>query len=280
MNLKMKIGISLITVLLFGLSFIQIFSQHALAFLTTTSEDTLLSLGMITDLKSLTDASHAIPVLGKVSDSSISSLNKAFNYLSLANALIIAQIIILNLSQSLLFKTIGIFCITGLFFNKTNQLAYKCLILILMISPGIAIFTNVIEYVSNEAKLNLGTNLKDELKRSKDKFQLKRKNLNNSIGFKRAQQLKNAELKGKKHIGILKKIEDDIEDTASKTVLDIDQGLSEGGDIIQVIGKKIDELIINLMVTLIIVFFILPLLYYYIIKLTLSRLILNQKTIV
>jgi len=67
MQLKTKIGIALISIILIGLSFIQSFSDHALDFLVTTSEELLVSLGLLTDLKFIAHASDSIPILDKLS---------------------------------------------------------------------------------------------------------------------------------------------------------------------------------------------------------------------
>lgn len=272
MQTKTKVGIAIASALIIGLSFIQTFSSDALQFLVTTSEDMLVSLGIITDLKLLANASHSVPVLGKVSTSSVTTLDKAFNYISLANALVVAQIILLNLSKSLIFKILGGLCIIGLFIKKTNTIAYKTLIITLLISPGLAIYINVLQYVTNEAQLNLGTTLKQELQDTQKEYHSKKEALQKQIDLKKAEQLKQAQSKGKKHIGLFKKLEDDIENTVSKTAVDVEQGVSEGVHILHFLGKKIDQMLINLIVTILIVFLVLPLLYFYIIKLALLRL--------
>lgn len=272
MDFKTKIGIALVSGLLIGLSFIHTFSTEALSFLLSTSEDMLISLGILTDLKLVADASHSVPVLGSASTSAVSTLDKAFNYISLANAMVVAQIILLNLSKSILFKLIGVICIAGLFIKKTSAHAYKALVMTLLICPGLAIYINVLKYVSVEAQLNLGTSLKNELKQTQEKYHSKKDTLNKTIELKKAQQLKEAKAKGKKHIGLLKRIEDDIDNTVSKTAVTLEQGVSESVDVIHFLSKKIDEMLINLIVTVLIVFLVLPLLYFYIIKLALLRL--------
>ena len=272
MNTKTKLIISGISVILIALSFLHTFSTDALNFLVTTSEDMLASLGILTDLKLVADASHSVPLVGKVSTSAITTLDKAFNYISLANAMVVAQIILLNLSKSVLFKAIGLLCIGGLFIKRTSAMAYKVLVMTLLICPGIAIYINILKYVSTEAQLNLGTSLKKELKATHEKYNSKKDELQKKIDLKHAQELQEAKAKGKDHVGLLKRIEDGIENTVSKTAVTVEEGVSEGSDVVHFLGKKIDEMLINLIVTILIVFLVLPLLYFYIIKLALMRL--------
>ncbi len=272
MNVKTKLIISGVSVILIGLSFLNSFSTDALNFLVSTSEDMLVSLGILTDLKLAANVSHSVPLVGHVSSSALTTLDKAFNYISLANALVVAQIILLNLSKSLLFKIIGLLCIVGLFITKTSKTAYKTLIMTLLICPGIAIYINVLQYVSTEAKLNLGTTLKTELKETQDKYHSKKDALQKKIDLKHTKELNAAKAKGKTHIGLIKRIEDGIENTVSKTAVTVEEGISEGVDLIHFLSKKINEILINLIVTILIVFLVLPLLYFYIIKLALLRL--------
>ncbi len=272
MNTKTKIGVAVISGLLLVLSFINLFSTNGLNFLVSTSEEMLVSLGILTDLKLVADATHSLPVLGTASNTVMSTLDKAFNYISLANAMVVAQIILLNLSKSFVFKSIGILCIIGLFIKKTSAHAYKILVMILLICPGLAIYINVLKYVSTEAQLDLGTSLKNELQHTQEKYNSKKEALYKKIDLKHAKQLKIDQERGRTHIGLFKRIEDDIDNTVSKSAVTIEEGVSESKNIIHFLVKKIDKMLINLIVTVLIVFLVLPLLYFYIIKLALLRL--------
>lgn len=263
MNTTRKIVIAILAITTVIVSLLNVFQTEALHFLMDTSEQLLGSLAIVSEIKWSTVLISKIPVLGDEEMSFQTVLDRILNYLSLANILVGIQIVLVNLSKSVLFKLLPLPFIIGIFIQKYSRLSLKILVLSLLLCPGLSIYVCGIKYMATEAHLDLGNNLKEELQKVHDKFVEKERVLNSHLEQEKQNQLAEAEKKGKKKIGLFKKAEDDIEKVVKKTDLKIKEGSSEIVTAVKFLAKKADELIINLIVNILVIFFLLPLLYFY-----------------
>ncbi|MEM7296782.1 MAG: hypothetical protein AAF391_00780 [Bacteroidota bacterium] len=266
--------IALASALLVILSFFSFLNSGAQDFLVGSSEKLLESLTIVTELKiaAHTGSSSHIPIVSGMAKGLGDSLDRVFNYLLLSNALITSQIIILNLSKSFLFKLIAFACIGGLFFKRFHSISYKALIICLMINPGLLLYVSALNYMSQEAKLDLGVSLQKELAATHEKYQAKEQERKQKRSERDQKQLEKAKEQGKDKIGLLDQIEDKVGDTISDTSNKIGEEFQYSLDVIKVGGKKLVQMVVNTMVTIIVVFLVLPIVYLYLINLALKRL--------
>lgn len=275
--MKLKINrstllISIAAIALISISFTNVFNKSALRFLLTTSEEMMSSLVVVTELEMLAySGSENIPVIGGTAKGLASELDKASDYLSVSTSLVTAQVILINLSNSVLIKIFSILMLIGIFVDKYKKRALKLLIVSLVISPGLAIYVNIVEYMVDESKLDLGLSLNKELTKTRQEFNKRKKAHDFSMSEKKTRQLAEAKKRGKTKIGFFKKLEDDIEDKAFNIGNKINEEYHLGGDCVKYFADKTMELLINLLVTIIVVFLLLPLLYFYMFNLLIKK---------
>ena len=270
---KDKIWIVIFTSVLVVLAFTNILSNPALDFLSSVNSDMMLGLGVAMELKSIATSidNSNIPFVGGLATELESIFTKAINYLTFANIVLGVQTILVNIGKSLLFKILPLVFLTGIFVDKYKQIALRLLIITLLINPGLSLYVNGIQYVSETMELDLGSNLHRELSTIKNKYEAKREKLKLKQEARKEKQLEKARKKGHKDIGILKKVEDAVVDKVENVSVDVEEGVTETFEILKEGKKELMKLIINMASNLIVLFLILPLLYFYFMSFVLKK---------
>lgn len=259
-------------------------SSGALNFLISGNERLMASLAMVTELKIATNtgAGSHIPFVSGLAVSINDSLEKIFEYLILSNALVTSQIIILNLSSSLLIKVVSVIFIGGLFIKKTSSASLKALLVCLMLNPGVWLYVSVLNVISQESKLDLGVSLHQELQKTHEQYKVKEAERKEKQKKRDQDQLNKAETDGRDKIGLIHRVEDGVEDAVSDVSHVIGEDFKYSLDIIRASGKKLVQLVVNTMVAIIIIFLVLPVAYFYLVNLALKRLFnfqINRQTL-
>jgi len=238
-----------------ALSFFGYFHDHALVFLASVDERTLMSLGLVAELKIATASagSSHIPFLSGSFDGASSMLDKIFNYLALSNVLIALQIVVLNLSKSLILKILTGIAVVFIFVKKTSTQATKILLVLLTLSPGLAFYTLGIQYLAKEAQLDLGESLHGELHAAKIKFQKKEEERRTRL----AEHLQSGDKED-----FIKRTEESIGHALANVEAHVAEGFKATATVLQFAGKKTVELTLNLMVSIIMLFLVLPMVYF------------------
>ncbi|MBQ4821555.1 hypothetical protein [Aquimarina sp. MMG016] len=271
---KDKIWIIITTFMLVGIAFSNVSVTPALNFLSDVNGDLMLSLGLALELKSITTSiDHSnIPLVGGIAIEFSDILTRVIDYLSFANIVIAIQTILVNMGKSLLFKILPLLFLGGIFLKKYKQLALKLLIISLLINPGLSLYVNGIHYVSDSMELDLGSALHEHLSAIKNKYEEKRKEVKSKQETRKEKQLEKAKEKGRKGIGIFKKVEDAVVDKVENISVDVEEGVSEAFEVLKEGKKELMKLIINMISNLIVLFLILPLLYFYLMSFVLKKL--------
>jgi len=126
--------------------------RNALNLLEHTEEEAAESLVAVALLKvvvGIAAGSH-LPGVSGAADGVEGFLNDIFDYVALTNSLLVAQMLLLQLSKSWLFKILTLIPLVLFAFNKVPEIALKILIILLLISPGLDIALNGINYLHHE----------------------------------------------------------------------------------------------------------------------------------
>ncbi len=262
---KDKIWIIVITVILVLLGFSNVLVKPAMKFLSDVNSDMMLSLGVALELKSIAiGINHSkIPLIGGLAIELSDIFTRVINYLTFSNIVIAIQTILVQMGKSLFFKLLPLIFLIGIFLNKYKQLAIKLLIVALLINPGISLYVNGIHYVSDTMQLDLGSALHEHLSSIKNKYEEKRKKVKSKQQTRKERQLERAKEKGRKDISVFKKVEDAVVNKVEDVGVDVEEGFSETYEVLKEGKKELMKLIINMVSNLIVLFLILPLLYFY-----------------
>lgn len=254
-------------------SFSNVLLNLALDFLSNISDKMLLSLGIAIELKSLAAsiADYKIPLIQSSSNEISEVFDKTIQYLTLSNILIAVQITLTAMGKTLFFKLVPLVFLAGMFFNKYRKMSSRLLIIALMVNPGLSIYVNGINLVSKSLQLNLGISLHNDLNAIKTKYDAKMVDLKQSEADRRDKQLAKAKGKGKDDIGMLTKIEDGILDKSSEIVVRSEEGVKMLLRVLKDGKKQILQMTINLVSNLLVLFVLLPLLYFYIVSFVLKK---------
>ncbi len=270
---KTKIWIAAGTVLFLVVTFSNILVSPALDFLSAVSGRMLISLGLAMELKSMASSikSTNIPLIEGNAAELYDTFDKAVDYLALANIAIAVQTILVNLCKSWLFMLLPVVFLAGVFIKKYSQMAIRLLVIVLLINPGLPIYVVGMNYASQSLQVSLGSKLQARLSATKSKYEKKQKENKEKQEARKQRQLKKAKAKGHDDIGLIKKAEDAVIGTAEDIGTTVGEGFSDLLDTLKEGKKELMILIINLISSLIVLFVLLPLLYFYFVGFILKK---------
>lgn len=250
-------------------SFSNLLYDTAETFQSESSKELLTSAAIISQIEAIIlPLAESIPFIKNWSYTFEDDFQKLLSYLEVANLLVLLQYSLLKISHWVVFKWITAAAFAAMFWHPIRLYAFRILILLLMISPGLNIYSSLSAGIVSQTNMDLGAELKSHLAATKDSIDQK----------KSVQQLKLDSLESnqeEKHNGKLTFL-DKIEDKAIKTTDNIENEVSKVGtdlvDILRFAGQHAVQLAMNMLVNIIIIFVFLPLLYWYIFSLILKKL--------
>ncbi len=270
---KYYILIATATVLYSLLVFSGILVKPALNFLSGISNKMLISVGIAVELKSIATSisDYNIPLLQNTANEISDIFDTTIQYLMISNILISVQVVITVLGKSLIFKIIPLLLLTGVFIKQYSQMSVKLLIIALMITPGLSVYVNSVHLISKSLQLDLGISLHNDLTSLKERYDNKISALEKKEKEKKETQTEKAEEKGKSEIGVVTKISDTVIDDLEHIGLRAKEGFSIVLNTLKDGKKQILQMAINLISNLIVLFVLLPLLYFYLINFVLKK---------
>ncbi|UZD24131.1 hypothetical protein PBT90_12125 [Algoriphagus halophytocola] len=265
---KQQIGALSLFAVLIALSFTDFFHQSSVEFEEKSSKEITDSILIIEEIETLTiPLAESIPFVKSWASTYQQDFHTLVNYLSFADLLMVIQLTVLKISDWWLFKTIMVILFLGLFIPKIQKTCAALLILSLMISPGLGIYTKFMSGITHQMSLDLGTDLKSHLAATKDSISTKKAYHQSKLDSLEIRQ--KAKHKGK--LNLFDKAEDEVikvADVADEEVEKIGKDLLA---ILRFASQHALELMVALMVNIIVVFGLLPFLYWYLFSLGLKR---------
>jgi len=270
---KKTIWIAIGAIVYMAITFSNALVAPALDFLTDVSNEMVEALGFSLELKSLTYSleSANIPFTTGTTEGLSETFDKAINYLTFTNVVVVVQMILVNMGKSLFFKLVPILLLVGYFIKKYSQMAVRLLIIALLINPGLSLYVNGMEYVAASMEMDLGTSLHAHLGKIREKYDKKKEEYEAKLENKEQGQLEKDKEKGRDQLSLSQKVEDKVEEVSMDAKIDIQEGVAMLTEALKEGRKELTKLIINLISSVIVLFMLLPLLYFYMINFILKK---------
>lgn len=263
----------LITLIVSGLlilsAFTNLWYKEAVNFEENAAKEISESIVILHEIEALTiPLAENIPFLKNWAGAYQRDFDKLLTYLNFSSLLLLLQFTLLKLSHWWLFKLFLVFIFIGLFFAFSRGLCFKLLVLGLMISPGLSIYTQLMANITYHMELDMGADLKAHLSATKD-------SINNRKTFHQAKLDSLKEQQRAVHGGKLN-IFDKAKDEAIKLTYNVEDELGRiGGEILDVLRFASNhslELAVGILVNIFVVFALLPLLFWYVFSIWLKKL--------
>lgn len=260
-------------ILVFGIfilsSIFDIFYQSAINFEEQAAKEILLSKTALSELENLTiPIVEDIPFLKSWGSSYQVNFDKILSYLNLSALLILIQMTLLKLSHWWVFKFILVISFAGLFISETKVFAKKVVIIGLLISPGISVYTTFLSGVTQELSLDMGKKLQSHFEAAQDSLNTKK--LTQQDRLDSLKSIQRSKHNGK--LDIFNKVEDDLLKGEEEVKDELDKIGKDLLIILRYASQHGLELAVSLLGNILVIFLILPLAYLYIIGIALKRL--------
>lgn len=242
------------------IAFANVFYQDAYSFQKQALEEVSTSAIILTEIETLAiPLAEEIPLVKEWAHSFEKDFDKLLNYLNITSILVGLQLTILGISKWIFLKIIMVLLFIGLFFVKLRPISMKLLILCLILSPGLNIYTKLMQYTVHASEMDLGNELHTHLQTTKDS--IKAKGLYHQ---EKLQKLKNKQAKENKgRLTFFDKIEDEAIKSKNHIVDGAEKIGKETLEILRFTAKNSVKIGVKLMVNVIVIFILLPVLFWY-----------------
>lgn len=255
--------------ILIVISFFNPFYNSSVAFEDKASKEITESILILEEIETLTiPLAENVPFLKSWAHTYENDFDKLLSYLNFSDLLMLLQLGILKLSEWWLFKAVLIIAFIGLFVKESKLISKNVLIVALMITPGLGIYTQFMSGITNQMEIDLGTELKSHLQATKDSISSKKQVNKSALDSLEAVQKE----KHKGKLSVFNKVEDEVISLSDKISDEINKLGKDLLDILRFAGNHGLELAVSLLGNIIIIFGILPVLFWYLISLALKRL--------
>jgi len=268
MSLRAKFVIVLLVMILFFISLWGGLDTASVTFIQLAINSNLASLEKVSVLKillAIIDSSH-IPFLSGSSDNFNSILGKVEQYLAISGGMLMLQLIVAKISSTIIVKCIPLLLSLWFFMRKNTVLPLRILVISLIITPGLSIYSNGIQLITQAASMNVNTSVNDKLTFIESEIQKEKNKLDQRLRLKENKWNKKEKSKKTKVGKEIAKIEEKIVMTESKLVSKFELGADEiklflikGGDLLR--SGLIQESVSS-MIKIIFLFGLLPLLFW------------------
>lgn len=246
--------------------------SSALDDLLDISEKGLAALTTIFGFKSVVASGSGVPLVSGLFTSVESSLATIEQYLSVSNALVLAQIILLSIGKSMFFKVLAFIAIVGTLFTQYRTLSLKIFVVLIMVSPGLGIYVYTIQGIANEVKVDYHSPLTTKLDSIDAQVKKHQTAHQTSLDSLQARQIASNQEKGKSDtLTWLQRVEDRLIGTAYTASTTVTSGLRKIAAVLSEGGKELIVAALNLLVSSILQFLVLPGLYAYVMVLIMKR---------
>jgi len=260
--------LQVVIALLIILAISDLISDFSLSFLKETSSLALKNLGIVAGLKVI---SATLPLLKGFSD----IIGKILDFLLIVNGLILLQIALIKISKVIVLKILMGLLFGLTFIKKARLIALRVLVVLLFVNPGLSLYILTVKSISNAAKLDSGQEITKQLE---------------SIGNLSGKGLEGMSKEGgvdqgrvvgtKQEIDIFSKIGEYIKDKTMDTSKFISKQLEIAKSYLSQVLENLFKATINYFINVLVLFFILPVVYFYILYLLIKRIFVNITNVV
>lgn len=271
---KKEVFLTSIFLIFSVLAMFDFFNKNAIAYIESSFTFALTNIGIAAVLKILVGA---LPLTDGISD----ILNKIFNFFFLANILIGIQYILLIVNKILFIKILIIIFFILRLFPQFRNFSTKILIILLFFNPGLNLYINAIKIVSIQANMTidsdlsakmhniknmLGNNQEVKLPKDIEKLGDTRSSMSKIIG--EITMFGNTINEGAKSVAnAISSPIDSTQKALDNTKAKLLQGIQIIGDSLSVVLNLSIKYILNILF----LYFLMPLLYFYILYRIISQ---------
>jgi hypothetical protein len=261
----------IISFLLLVLIFWGVLEKSALKFLIDTESTSLESLAIATELilEAKIAESTRIPLVSGTFDGIADIFSKGQQWLSYSSIILGAQIMIVTVSKTLAIKVIAALLWIGIFIPRTRSICTKLLMLFFLLNPGLPAFVHISKMFGNEANINFGNTLNENLKKNYATYQSEEKT--------RASKLEALKEKQKKENGgkldFFQKIGDDVKKVVGHVEDDVSLVYKDSADVLKEGSKQLIQQAVNLFIHVLVAFVLLPFGYFYLFKILFEHIV-------
>lgn len=267
-----NIAILSVCVVAWVVSLTNVAESSALDDLVDISEKGLAALTTIFGFKSIVASGSGVPIVSGLFTSVESSLATVEQYLSISNALVLAQIILLSIGKSLFFKVLAFLAIAGSLFSQYRTISLKVFVVLMMVSPGLGIYVTTIQGITKEVKIDYHSPLTTKLDSIDASVQKHKTAHQTSLDSLQARQIASNQAKGKSDtLTWLQRVEDRLVGTAYSAGESVTSGLRKVAAVLSEGGKELIVAALNFLVSSLLQFLVLPGLYAYAMVLVMKR---------
>ncbi len=265
---KNQIITLIILAVLIVISFTNLFYSSSMEFEEKAAKEVSESILILHEIESLSiPIAESIPFLKSWANSYQQDFEKLLTYLNISYLLLLVQFTLLKLSHWWLFKVLLVLLFAGLFVPGWRQMSFRILVLGLIISPGLGIYTQFMAAITHQLELDTGNELKTYLDNTRDSINAKK-----TLHMAKLDSLESrqrARHGGK--LNIFNKVEDEAIKITYSVTSEIEKLGGEFLDILRFAGNHSLGLAVTLLSNILIVFFVLPILFWYLFALWLKR---------
>jgi hypothetical protein len=254
-------------------SLFDVFYESAVEFDDKAFKELVVTKSVLREIEGLSiPIAENIPFLKSWANSYQENFQKIIHYLDISSLFILIQLTLLKLSHWWVFKFLLVVGFLAIFLPQLKSIAKSLLIIGLLISPGLAIYTHFLAGVTHELSLDLGQELKQQLSSTKEALDKK-----SSIHQAKLDSL--MEQQKEKHGGeitLFDKIEDGVIKAENEVKGEFEKLGRELLDLLRFTGHHGLELSVALAGNIAVVFVVLPLGYFYFIGIVVNGLFRNE----
>ncbi|MDG1804944.1 glycoside hydrolase family 25 protein [Flavicella sp.] len=251
--------------ILLGMAIATPFHNTLISYLEKLIDNGTLSLGVLIDLKSVSEAagSSKLILIAGASENITDLLASSIKYLSWSDLLLSVQLVLIKLSGSSLVKILSVLAFIGTFFINYRTIATKILLFLFVLNPGLPAFVSGVKYISKEMQFEQADSLHKNLSDLHDKYKEKELSYEHFEKIRDEKQLAKAEKSGKTKLNFFTRVGDATEDDFHLAAEHIEEGVSEFLIILKSASKTIIIQTLNLLSSIVFQFLLLPFAFFY-----------------
>lgn len=260
---KNELFLTLIFLVFCIFAMFDLYNQNALKYIEDSFSFALTNIGVVAVLKII---SGALPLTDGISD----ILDKIFNFFFLANILIGIQYILLIVNKILFIKILIILFFVFRFVPQFKSIATKILIILLFFNPGLNLYIGAIKIISNEANMTIDNDLNEKINHIKGILGISPKIEIEELGDARSTLSKvigEIGIFGQNIQATAKDVANTITNPIDSTQKTLDEAKTKILKSMQVIGDGLSVILslsIKYILNVFFLYFLMPILYFYI----------------
>ena len=180
MSFRAKLIIVSLVLILFCISVWGNLDKSAILFIESAIDSNVKSLEKVSILKTLLGIidTTKIPFLSGSGKNMDTILGKTEHYLVISGGMLMLELVVAKIASVFAVKCIPLLVTAWFLVRKNIVLPFRILVITLLISPGLSLFSNSIHVISKEASIDINTSIHNRLEQIESEIQKEKNKLN------------------------------------------------------------------------------------------------------